>query len=466
MLSGAAAAPTVSPSLTPGEETAITHISEASLRGHVSFLASDLLEGRDTPSRGLDIAAEYLAAQFRRAGLDPSFQSAEVIRTKATAELAVTNGNATANGDRAGMRVRSDRPLTLANAPVYKLDLAAAHPRMDVLKGKVVVFSIGAGQTAAAGSLWPTLMSSQAAAVVVIGERGREFVASNLFVPGAEPSLPAVSVTTPAVADLCRSLRPGPSSATITLRISIVSRTAATAKNVVALLRGSDPELRDTCVVLSAHYDHLGRKGDAVYNGANDDASGAASVLEIASAMAAMPAGPRRSVVFVTFFGEEGGLYGSKYFARHLPCPRDRTVAAVNLEQLGRPDTDKGPMPDAIAFIGKSFTTIPDEFASAAAATGVSIVSSSDLGDDFFARSDNLSLAEDGIPAQTVAIPAMFADYHAVSDKWPKIDFANMARLDRMLALGLIRLADDPQPPHWNTENPKTREYAAPGPLR
>ncbi|HZU24143.1 MAG TPA: M28 family peptidase, partial [Bryobacteraceae bacterium] len=297
-----------------------------------------------------------------------------------------------------------------------------------------------------------------------VGERGRSMVESDLFVPEAEPAVPAISVTTAAVVELCRQLKPGLTPVRVALRIGLSSRTDGTAKNVVAVLRGSDPALRDTCVVLSAHYDHLGMKGSGeghrVFNGANDDGTGTVSVLEIASALAAMPTPPRRSVVFVTFFGEEEGLYGSQYFARHLPCPVEKTIAGINLEQLGRPDTDRGPMPSAIALIAPSYTSIPADFTDAAEATGVSMLAKPALGDDFFSRSDNISLAEVGIPAHTAAIPAMFPDYHAVGDTWEKIDYPNMARLDRMLALGIIRLADDPDPPHWTPGIAATAGFA------
>jgi len=455
----------------------LDHIRVASLRGRLSFLASDLLEGRDTPSRGLDIAAEYIAAGFRRAGLEAAgdagsyFQTVPVIRAAAAAqEFRIAARDTVLSAAASDLRARAADPLTLTDAPVYKIDLAdgAAMRALNAaeLKGKVVLFELGPGQWDAEAALWTTLEHSEIAAVVVTGERGRGLIPAgeDVFVPAAERPLPAVSVTATEIIDFCQSLKAGgASNARMTLRIDIASRVEQTAKNVVAMLRGSDSSLNKTCVILSAHYDHLGVKktpqGQRVFPGANDNGSGTVSMMEIAEALAAMPQPPRRSIVFAAFFGEEEGLYGSEYFVRHLPCGRQATIADVNLEQLGRTDTDKGKLADALAFTGRDYTTIARQFASAATLTGVSIAEHAEVGDDFFARSDNFSFATAGIPDHTVAIPAMFADYHAAGDTWDKIDYPNMARLDRAIALGLIRLADDAQAPEWNAQNPKTAGF-------
>src|SRR5580765_1091852 len=182
------AATTEAAGLTPEMRIVVGHITANSLRGSVSFLASDLLEGRNTPSRGLDIAGEYIASQFRRLGLEPA-------------------------GDD------------------------------------------GYFQT-----------------VVVRPE---------------DPDSPK-------------------------------------SRNVAAILRGSDPQLKDTYVMLSAHYDHRGLAesgDDKIFNGANDDASGTASVLEVANALAALHPRPKRSVLFILFCGEEKGRRGSRYYVDHPLVP-------------------------------------------------------------------------------------------------------------------------------------------------
>ncbi|MEI9812269.1 MAG: Fe-S cluster assembly protein IscX [Acidobacteriota bacterium] len=117
-----------------------------------------------------------------------------------------------------------------------------------------------------------------------------------------------------------------------------------TARNVVGLVRGSDSKLRNTYIIVSGHYDHVGMASsgeDRIFNGANDDASGTASVIDIARAVAA--AHPKRSFLFMTFFGEERGLLGSRYYAQHPLVPPAATVAQLNLEQMGRTDASNGP---------------------------------------------------------------------------------------------------------------------------
>ncbi len=229
------------------------------------------------------------------------------------------------------------------------------------------------------------------------------------------------------------------------------------ARNVVGILRGSDPQLRDTCVVLSAHYDHLGTQRGRIYHGANDDGSGTVSVMEVAAALAAMSPHPKRSIVFATFYGEETGETGSRYFVNHPVCAS--TIADLNLEQLGRTDSTEGTRRNSAALTGFDFTDISRVVAQAGKATGVRIYDDLANGDHFFEMSDNVSFAEKGIPATTLAVTFMFPDYHEPGDTWQKIDYANMAKVDRAVALAVILLANADEPPHWIRNNPKVRSY-------
>jgi hypothetical protein len=308
--------------LTPEQTAVIQHITPDSLRGHLSFLASDLLEGRATPSRGLDLAAEYIAAQFRRAGLEPV-------------------------GDRDYFQT--------ANLP-------------------------NGGQN-------------------------------------------------------------------------------GVARNVAGLLRGSDPTLANTYVILSAHYDHIGMRPDGedkIYNGANDDGSGTVSVIEIASALAAAPVRPKRSILFLTFYGEEKGLWGSHYYVDHPLEPLNKTVAEVNLEQIGRTDAKDGRHVGVAFVTGYDYSNLGAILAAAAQPAEVGI---KPIKGDYYERSDNLYFARAGIPAHTLAVAADYSDYHKVGDEWPKIDYMNMANVDRAIALGVLVLASDAAPPVWNEASGPARRY-------
>jgi len=226
-------------------------------------------------------------------------------------------------------------------------------------------------------------------------------------------------------------------------------------KNVAGLLRGSsiDPALRDSVVILSAHYDHIGigtpRDGDKIYNGANDDASGTAAVIQIASALVSLEQRPKRSILFLAFFGEERGLLGSRHYINHPLFPLHQNVANINLEQLGRTDGYDGSNLATATLTGYGYSNIPSQFQRAGELTGVKVLSQGDT-NRYFSRSDNYSFARRDIPAHTLAVLFEFPDYHGVDDEWEKLDYDNFAKVTRMAALGTFLLADDPVRPHWN----------------
>jgi Zn-dependent M28 family amino/carboxypeptidase len=250
--------------------------------------------------------------------------------------------------------------------------------------------------------------------------------------------------------------------AAVSLKIAAAAQEPVRLRNVVGILRGSDPALRDTYVLVSAHYDHVGicsNGPDRICNGANDDASGTASVIELASTLAKMREKPRRSLVFVAYFGEERGLYGSRYYGRHPMVPLEKTVADINLEQLGRTDDSEGPQVGSATLTGFDYSDISATFVQAGRLTGIRVSKSEKRSDSYFARSDNQALADVGIPAHTLLVAYDFPDYHRPGDEWQKLDYANMEKVDRMIAAGLLMIADNPVPPKWNTSNPKTERY-------
>jgi hypothetical protein len=241
-------------------------------------------------------------------------------------------------------------------------------------------------------------------------------------------------------------------------------------RNVAGLLRGSDPVLRDTYVVVSAHYDHIGvgaaGEGDRIYNGANDDSSGTAAVMELAGALASLGERPRRSILFLAFFGEERGMLGSRYYVRHPLVPLERTVAAVNLEQVGRTDSNDGPRPRAASLTGAGYSNLAVFFERAGLLTGIEIREDARHGEEFFRFSDNLPFAEAGIPAHTVTVAFLYPDYHLPSDHWEKLDYPNMAAVTRMIGLGLLMIAGDERAPEWNANEPKAARYRDAGRTR
>ncbi len=182
-------------------------------------------------------------------------------------------------------------------------------------------------------------------------------------------------------------------------------------------------------------------------------------MIELASAFAALPARPRRSIVFVTFFGEEKGLLGSRYYGEHPVFPVAKTIADINLEQIGRTDDDEGPQVGTATLTGLDYSEIGPIFQAAGQAVGIKVYKHRRNSDAYFGRSDNQSLANQGVPAHTLCVAFSYPDYHGVGDHWDKIDYKNMESVDRLVALGVYRIAQNPSPPRWNSSNPKAAKY-------
>jgi hypothetical protein len=451
--------------ITPDRKATLDRVSAQSLQGHVSFLASDLLEGRDTPSRGLDIAAEYIAAQFRRAGLKPVgddgyFQTAHFVTSQQPldgAEFTIHAGETSLRIGKDELRILSAGKADFPDAAPVKIKLDDVKP--ESVEGKVIVVV-----TQRRDALQALANLKPSAALLAYSTPGRaRQTGPRLEDVEQRLPFPVIRVNNPAFYKLAEAAHPGVMDLTLSLRLPPPIEKPASLRNVVGLLPGSDPALAGTYILVSAHYDHLGKKsdgeGDLIYNGANDNASGVASVIEIASALSGANPGPRRSILFVAYFGEEKGLLGSRYYGRHPLFPLKQTVADLNLEHLGRTDGDNGKHAGTATMTGYGYSDITAAFELAGAATGVKIYTPERNGDDYFARSDNQSLADQGVPAHTILTSFEFPDYHKVGDEWNKIDYPNLAKVDRAIALTVMMIGDDPAPPHWNESNPKTGKY-------
>lgn len=225
---------------------------------------------------------------------------------------------------------------------------------------------------------------------------------------------------------------------------------AARAPNVIGVLDGSDAQLRGTYIVFSAHMDHLGvgppdARGDSIYNGADDDASGTAAVLELARAFASLGERPARSLVFLTVSGEELGLYGSQAFVDSGVVPVDRIVANINIDMIGRN------APDTVAVIGRNYSTLGElveQIAREQPALGLTVVDDPWPEEGFFFRSDHYNFARAGVPALFL-FAGVHDDYHQPSDHAEFIDAGKAARIARLaFHLGLA-IAQAPEPPRW-----------------
>ncbi|HVF45475.1 MAG TPA: M28 family peptidase [Pyrinomonadaceae bacterium] len=505
-------------SAVPGRwQAALEQVSAGDMRGHLSFIASDALEGRKTPSRGLDIAAEYIAAQFRRAGLEPAgddgyFQTADWRLSARDASATRVDFGGTNNSTLpppvrpeqvgVGFSVAGfsfwtpEGALEVPGAGVVKVKFGgktdAAGAPEGLRRGDIEAHAIVTefpqfprGDQARAFQLlreendFMARMHGLGARVVVAFERGAERPRgggpprvidpesrTNESPLGGAPTAPLLVVYGAEAARFYDSLPEGLTPAALTVNVPAPTETPVKVRNVAGVLRGSDPALRDTYVIVSAHYDHIGvregcdaSKGDCVNNGANDDGSGTVGVIELASALSKLGPRPKRSILFMTFFGEELGLVGSRYYGRHPLVPLSKTVAQVNMEQIGRTDDSEGPQVGTLAVTGFDFSDVGATLRRAGEAVGVRVYKHPTNSDAYFARSDNQSLADAGVPAHTAGVAFEFPDYHAVGDEWAKVDYANMERVVRAVGLAALLIADDPREPRWNEQNPKTAAY-------
>jgi len=372
-------------------------ITAAQMKDYLSFIASDEMEGRDTPSRGLDTTAKFIATNLSRWGLKPAgdngtyFQkiglSRDLIDKNET--LVQLNGQPLVAGDDYIPLARPadvTAPLVFAgNGWFLKSKNIDAYKGIDP-KGKIVVIFgspnalphgiANADLTGKRGEDWMNAaeyaQKAGAAALVMIPdfqylanwernrarltERGSLRVTS--FQAGAAPQLPTI-VVSPRVANfLFQGERRNATSLfdaiysnslpesfalnadkKLTLKVKIKSDSLST-QNVVAIFEGSDPVLKNEYVAMGAHYDHVGIgipvNGDAIYNGADDDGSGTTALLAMAEALAKAPQRPKRSVLFVWHAGEEKGLWGSRYFTDNPTVPLDKVVTQLNIDMIGR----------------------------------------------------------------------------------------------------------------------------------
>ena len=268
---------------------------------------------------------------------------------------------------------------------------------------------------------------------------------------------------------LTRDFRPVPLGLQASLAIRNTMRTIQS-KNVLAKLEGSDPQLRDEYVVYTAHWDHLGRgaavDGDDIYNGALDNASGVAAVLEIARAFASVEPKPKRSVLFLMVGAEEQGLLGAQHYAEQPIYPLAKTLANINIDGVNQWGRTKD-----ITVIGMGASDLDDYLRDAAAEHGRALRPDPESEKGFYYRSDHFNFAKKGVPAlytdtgiDFVGKPPEYSqqkrdeytnkDYHAPSDEMkPDWDLTGAVDDTQLLFLVGYRVANAAKFPEWKPGN-------------
>jgi Zn-dependent M28 family amino/carboxypeptidase len=223
-------------------------------------------------------------------------------------------------------------------------------------------------------------------------------------------------------------------------------------RNVVAFIEGTDPELKDEYLMLSAHYDHLGvgapnAEGDSIYNGARDNAVGVVAVINAAKFFAENP--PRRSVLLCAWTAEEKGLLGSGYFAENPPLPLSQIIYNLNIDNAGYNDTS------LITVIGLGRTTVDHLIEEAVADFGLEAVADASPEQGLYDRSDNVNFARRGIPAPTFSLgftkfdAEIFQHYHQPSDRVENFDLDYAMLYWKSYLLAAQKIANEPDQPLW-----------------
>ncbi|WP_051670055.1 M28 family peptidase [Bryobacter aggregatus] len=450
--------------LSLGAAEVVKEADPKALAAIVSFLASDALEGRDTPSPGLTIAGEFIASEFRRIGIKPGangfyFQDAKAIARHVQRhgfELSFSDGSKTVKVPLETAQWNVGSKLDLSDASVQKLSYSELKDLSAETVAPVIVLS---GPVTGPGAMMAMnrLATKGAKLIVLLGIPAPLPQVSLEFDGRSNAGAVLLRSTDAATEDFLKAS----TQLTATVKLSEASRKPELVRNVVGLLPGSDASLKDEYLVISAHYDHIGirpnQPGDNIYNGANDDASGTASMLE--SARLLVDRKPKRSILFVAFFGEEKGLLGSRYFADHPIVPLRQIVADLNLEQTGRTDSSEGPNVGMANLTGYHFTNIHTFLEEAGQETGVKLVKHEKFNEPYFMASDNAALAAAGIPSTTLSVTYAFPDYHERGDHWDKLDYDNMAKITRTIAQGALLMANAPERVRWNADEVKVKAY-------
>ncbi|HEU5403987.1 MAG TPA: M28 family peptidase [Terriglobales bacterium] len=441
----------------PSKETVCKSCMEKDIR----YLASDDLRGRGSATEDELRAAKYIAAIFQKLGLEPPAGKDYIIPVKLTRKKFVTPPRLKFKDDGKetvwthGKEMICPRLTgTDIKGKIAKIDTAGS---ANVPEGSIVVVTEPVPEEKMREVLGP-LLSSNASAVIIQAsgpflknwDRYANQPASlPTVVEGEENASRRVALIAVKAGEM-KTLAKLAAGTEVTISGTAAEDDQET-RNVVGVLRGSDPTLKAQYVMFSAHMDHLGicaKTGDTICNGADDDASGTATVLELARIFTSGPR-PKRSVAFATFGSEELGLLGSRGMAAKPPFPLNDFVADIEFEQTALPESKVG---------GKEFWMTGSQLSdlrSLLVQHGSQLADDPFPGNPFFRASDNYSFAEKGVVAHTMGGAAEFPDYHQPGDEAQKLNYDFLATSLRKVLPGLEWLVNsDVKPKYEPGKNP------------
>lgn len=448
----------LTPSL-PAAETSLPagaeKINENSVTASVSFLASDELAGRGTASPEFNIATAYVKSRFVAAGLIPVgdnntyyHETPYPIRFYPTPDQASLKGSMQPENQPIPI-------LGILGAGLLQVNFQGDLIEIDATKFTEIKslsrFAVTQWETDAKGQRALSQLTRLANHLQSVGAQGlilrcssnsewvrlatelrdspRTDKSRQIEIPilliSVEQDLPqSVSVSVPPITSQMRVMR-----------------------NVIAAIPGADPTLSHQAVLYSAHLDHLGKTqldGDNIYNGADDDASGVTAVLTLADAFAAMPNPPKRTLLFMTYWGEESGLLGSEAFVNRPTWPLKDIIANINIEMIGRPEPGANNKSWVTGWHESDLGHITRQ---SAHKYGFEIFEHPQYSAMLYKASDNWSFAQKGVVAHSFSAGSLHQDYHQVSDEWERLEIPHMTQVIRGLFAGSMSLIDGSQTP-------------------
>ena len=435
--------------LTDDQQTALGQITEPRVASTVGFLASDEMGGRGTGTLEFRIAAAYVASRFRAAGLkgggenESFYQFAEVesFRVPATG---VTFRMGSVAQSSLGMLSATNEALDFSG----QIPTANLNDRQQEFEGPAFVEAPESyNGPRGFGVLFRDvnrLRRNGATAIILKVKAGHDLIGmakqfrSQDQIGRSRLALPILLVTENVDAD-----------AVYSVKLPAKIRTKSKMRNVIGILKGSDPELSKQAILISAHLDHLGTRqsggADPIFNGADDNATGVTAVLTLADAFAKLKTRPKRTIIFMTFWGEERGLLGSKYWSEKPTWPLEQVTCMINIEMIGRPEAgarnkawgtgwDQSDLGSLLAVGAKRVGTLVFEHPQFS-------------GRMLYSASDNWPLVQKGVIAHSFSAGSLHSDYHQPSDEFKKLETEHMTAVIKGLFAGALPIANGQMTP-------------------
>lgn len=437
-----------------GQTAKKSAIDERNVRAEMQFLAGDALQGRGSGTQFERIAAEYIGSQFMQFGLEPAgengwdgkptfVQTVTINRNSFAGNPSVKVGGSTFEHGKEMVVMRTNSGS--ASGPLQKISQG------EKPNDGAAVF-VKPKQEDDPRAVMQSLQSllSSGASIVMVEETPQwranwaNFAGRRIGFTGGATKPAVMVILSLEAAAVVEKMENGTK---VEFGGTLAPVQANYTWNAIGKLTGSDKTLAAEVVVLSSHLDHLGIRennqgADKIFNGADDDASGSVAVMELARVLASGKR-PKRTVYFVCFGSEEAGGYGSNYFADNLPFPKEKFVANLQFEMIGRPDAKV--KPEELWLTGYERSNLGPELAK----RGARLVQDPHPEENFFQRSDNYTLARRGIVAHTVSSFGLHTDYHRASDELKTIDFVHMTRSINSMVKPVQWLLNSTFTPAW-----------------